>query len=161
MPQTQYDINFDKYAVGQLAYSNTFNYVDTEIASEAIEFGRGLALQGDGTVKKVAADSDQVWGVALQTAAKQAQTLQGIAQYADKDAVNVLKVGVVAVPLLAADASGVAKGNTVYIAPSNATFTNQSSGNARLPSGVFLTAAMSTKHSDFDVALVEMNLPNQ
>jgi hypothetical protein len=155
--QETYNLYFTPAIEGQFAYGNYNNYVESYLETGAINFGRGVALDGERKCKLVSADTDSVIGIALATSSKQKPTLDGQTQYDEKDAVNVLRKG--SIWVYVQDPDGVTAGDDVFVyfsGTNQGQFANdaQTSTAVQIPGAKFKTDAVQGA-----LAVVELNLP--
>lgn len=153
--------------MAQLTYSQTMavamagmkgdasdDQVDSGAAEGAVGFGLAVVRGTDASkqVKVPAADSGVFRGVALQT--HMAQTIAGVAQYADKDAVGYMRKGRVWVPVVDAVAVDAAA-YFLWDTADAGKFSDDSSGNRdAVPTGRFVTST-----SGAGLAMLELNIP--
>lgn len=154
MSQTTYVQNFVAEDIGLLADSRS-KTIESFASEGAIPFGQGLVEGTDAEkqVKVAATAGDNFAGISVKKMGIE-QASNGDVEYADKEAVNVLKKGIIYALVTANVTYGEAAYVNIAIGAKIGQFTNVSTANLAVPTGIF----RSTTSAD-GIAKIEINIP--
>jgi len=153
MSQTAYNRDFEVAQAGMIADLGFSDRIESGDAEGAVNFGR-IVVAGTNPETQVAeasADDETVAGISVLTHLE--QSAAGVAQYADKETVNVARKAVVWMPVT----DPVTINTAVYadLVTNTAYATGASASNLEVPTAVF----RSGKDATTGLAKVEINLP--
>jgi len=153
MSQTAYNRDFAVAQAGMIADLGFSDRIESASAESAVPFGKVVVAgtNPETQVKVAAADTDTVAGIAVLTHLE--QTSAGVAQYADKETVNVARKAVVWCP--ATDPVTINTAVYADLVTVTGNVTGASASNLEIPTAVF----RSSKDATTGLAKVEVNLP--